>query len=78
VESGKGLRPPKVEGSNPSPGIFSQRLLSVKAPRLFVHIPFLTIDSYYSFISTMMIVLFVVAIIVVFVYEYEALRRSKT
>lgn len=43
-----------------------------------MHIPFLTINSYYNFISTMMIVLFVVAIIVVFVYEYEALRRSKT
>ena len=39
--------------------------------------PFLSVDSYYGFLSTLMIVLFVVAIIVIFVYEYEALRRSK-
>jgi hypothetical protein len=43
-----------------------------------MHIPFLNVDSYYSFISTMMIVLFVVGLVIVFVYEYEALRRSKT
>jgi hypothetical protein len=42
-----------------------------------LHSPFLSIDSYYSFLSTTMIVLFVVALIVIFVYEYEALRRSK-
>ncbi len=43
-----------------------------------LYIPFLDIDSYYSFLSTTMIVLFVVALVVIFVYEYEALRRSKT
>jgi hypothetical protein len=43
-----------------------------------LHVPFLSLDSYYSFLSTLMIVLFIVAIIVIFVYEYEALRRSKT
>jgi hypothetical protein len=49
-----------------------------RGPRGFaVHIPFLTIDSFYSFLSTMMIVLFIVGLIVVFVYEYEALRRTK-
>ena len=43
-----------------------------------MHVPYLSVDSYYGFLSTLMIVLFVVAIIVIFVYEYEALRRSKT
>ena len=43
-----------------------------------MHIPFLSLDSYYSFLSTMMIILFIVGLVVVFVYEYEALRRSKT
>ena len=43
-----------------------------------MHIPFLSVDSYYSFLSTMMIILFIVGLVVVFVYEYEALRRSKT
>jgi len=42
-----------------------------------LHLPFLSVDSYYNFLSTLMIVLFVIAIIVIFVYEYEALRRSK-
>jgi hypothetical protein len=40
--------------------------------------PFLDISSYYNFLSTTMIVLFVVALVVIFVYEYEALRRTKT
>jgi hypothetical protein len=39
--------------------------------------PFLSITSYYNFISTAMIALFVIALVLVFVYEYEALRRSK-
>lgn len=43
-----------------------------------MHIPFLTISSFYSFLGAMMIVLFIVGLVVVFVYEYEALRRSKT
>ncbi len=43
-----------------------------------MQIPFLSLDSYYAFLSTMMIVLFIVGLVVVFVYEYEALRRSKT
>jgi len=42
-----------------------------------LHIPFLDINSYYSFLSTTMIVLFIVGLVIVFVYEYEALRRSK-
>jgi len=43
-----------------------------------LYIPFLSIDSYYNFLSTTMIVLFIVALVVIFVYEYEALRRTKT
>ena len=39
---------------------------------------FLSTTSYYDFLASLMITLFVIAIIVVFVYEYEALRRSKT
>jgi hypothetical protein len=39
--------------------------------------PFLDITGFYNFLSAMMIVLFVVGLVVVFVYEYEALRRSK-
>lgn len=40
--------------------------------------PFLDLNSYYNFISTTMIVLFVVGLVIVFVYEYEALRRTKS
>jgi len=42
-----------------------------------LHLPLLDITSYYSFISTAMITLFIVGLVLVFVYEYEALRRSK-
>lgn len=43
-----------------------------------MHFPVLDIISYYNFLSTLMIVLFVVGLVIVFVYEYEALRRTKT
>lgn len=43
-----------------------------------MHLPFLDINSYYSFLSTAMIALFIIGLVLVFVYEYEALRRSKT
>ena len=43
-----------------------------------MHLPFLSISSYYSFLSTAMIVLFIIGLVIIFVYEYEALRRSKT
>ncbi len=43
-----------------------------------MHLPFLDISSYYSFISTTMITLFIIGLVIIFVYEYEALRRSKT
>jgi len=47
----------------------------VVAPEL--HLPLLDINGYYSFISTAMIALFIVGLVIIFVYEYEALRRSK-
>ena len=43
-----------------------------------MNFPSLDIGSYYNFLSTTMIVLFVVGLVIVFVYEYEALRRSKS
>lgn len=43
-----------------------------------MHLPFLDINGYYNFISTTMITLFIIGLVIVFVYEYEALRRSKT
>ena len=43
-----------------------------------MHLPFLSIDSYYSFLSTTMIALFIIGLVVIFVYEYEMLRRQKT
>jgi ABC-type siderophore export system fused ATPase/permease subunit len=33
--------------------------------------------AYYNFLSGTMITLFVVALVVIFVYEYEVLRRPK-
>ncbi len=42
-----------------------------------MQIPLLDINSFYNLLSTMMIVLFIVGLVVVFVYEYEALRRTK-
>lgn len=43
-----------------------------------MHFPVLDINSYYNFLSTTMIVLFLVGLVIVFVYEYEALRRTRT
>jgi hypothetical protein len=41
-------------------------------------IPALDLNSYFGFLSGMMITLFVIALIIIFVYEYEVLRRPKT
>lgn len=43
-----------------------------------LHIPFLDLEGYYNFLSTAMIALFIIGLVIVFVYEYEALRRSRT
>ena len=40
-------------------------------------IPILSADSFYNFISGLMITLFVIALVIIFVYEYEVLRRPK-
>lgn len=37
----------------------------------------LAIAGYYNFLSGLMITLFVVSLIIIFVYEYEVLRRPK-
>ena len=52
-------------------------IISKTAVKSDLHIPILSVDSYYNFLSTTMIVLFIVGLVVIFVYEYEALRRSK-
>jgi hypothetical protein len=40
-------------------------------------IPVLSTTSYYNLLSGTMITLFVVTLIIIFVYEYEVLRRPK-
>jgi hypothetical protein len=47
----------------------------VATPEL--HLPVFSVTDYYNFISTAMIALFIIGLVIVFVYEYEALRRSK-
>lgn len=42
-----------------------------------MHLPFLSVNSYYNFLSTTMIALFVIGLVIIFVYEYEMLRRQK-
>ncbi len=37
----------------------------------------LDVTSYFNFLSGAMITLFVVSLIIIFVYEYEVLRRPK-
>ncbi len=37
----------------------------------------LNVAGYYNFLSGLMITLFVVSLVVIFVYEYEVLRRPK-
>jgi ABC-type siderophore export system fused ATPase/permease subunit len=39
--------------------------------------PLLGSTSYYNYLSGAMIALFVVTLIIIFVYEYEVLRRPK-
>ena len=52
--------------------------MRVEAAPSELHIPFLDLNGYYSFLSETMIVLFVLGLVIVFVYEYEMLRRQKT
>ena len=43
-----------------------------------MQIPVLDVSGYYNFLSVVMIMLFVISLVVIFVYEYEVLRRPKT
>jgi hypothetical protein len=43
-----------------------------------MHLPALDVTSYFSFLSGTMITLFIITLIIIFVYEYEVLRRPKT
>jgi hypothetical protein len=43
-----------------------------------MHIPALDVTSYFSFLSGTMITLFVITLVIIFVYEYEVLRRPKS
>ena len=43
-----------------------------------MQIPVLDVASYFNFLSGTMITLFAITLIIVFVYEYEVLRRPKT
>ncbi len=68
----QGPAPPRL-------GVFQQRLISdagVKGSEL--HLAFLDLSGYYNFLSTAMITLFIIGLVLVFVYEYEMLRRQKT
>jgi len=38
----------------------------------------LSTDSYYAFLSGIMITLFAASLIIIFVYEYDVLRRPKS
>jgi len=38
----------------------------------------LDVTGFYNFLDGVMITLFVLSLIIIFVYEYEALRRGKT
>ena len=64
--------------SRPQHSISSQNLLPHLAPNgSTLNFPILSTDSFYGFLSGLMITLFVAALIIIFVYEYEVLRRSK-
>ncbi len=43
-----------------------------------MQIPALDVSSYFNFLSGTMITLFVISLIIIFVYEYEVLRRPKS
>jgi len=42
-----------------------------------MQIPVLDVASYYNLLSGLMVTLFIASLIVIFVYEYEVLRRPK-
>jgi hypothetical protein len=42
-----------------------------------MQIPVLSVGGYYNFLSGLMITLFIASLVIIFVYEYEVLRRPK-
>ncbi len=73
-------RLPETAGSNPAPGTPSNAYYETSvSKKSALHLPLpLDLGSYYNFLSTAMIILFIIGLVIVFVYEYEALRRTKT
>jgi len=79
------MRYPEVAGSKegnsriPPPAPQKTYTSAVRPRRKnFTVIPLLSTTSFYNFLSGTMIALFVLALAVIFVYEYEVLRRPKT
>ena len=70
--------PTRADGVFTRSALLEQPLLfDARVAALELHFPLLDINGYYSFISTAMIALFIIGLVIIFVYEYEALRRSK-
>jgi ABC-type siderophore export system fused ATPase/permease subunit len=61
---------------NPAPGTQKTYTMPISTANSTM-IPILSSASYFNFISGTMITLFVVALVIIFVYEYEVLRRPK-
>ena len=77
------MRNPEVAGSKVrSPRIPPPALQKTYTPPLLTGastmIPLLSTTSYYNFLSGTMITLFAVTLVIIFIYEYEVLRRPKT
>ena len=62
--------------SEPSRTLFYMRIARQTAENM--PIGPLDVTSYFNFLSGTMIVLFLVSLIIIFVYEYEVLRRTKS
>jgi len=43
-----------------------------------MQISVLDLSGYFNFLSGAMITLFIISLVIIFVYEYEVLRRPKT
>jgi len=61
---------------NPAPGTQKTYTMPISTANSTM-IPILSSSSFYNFISGAMITLFIVALVIIFVYEYEVLRRPK-
>jgi len=78
------MRNPEVAGSKcgdariPPPALTQKTYTMPISTADSKMIPFLSAGSFYNFISGAMITLFVIALVIIFVYEYEVLRRPKS